>query len=256
MDIYKLTVHQCGCGYRTGDYGNANRHKKGACGHEMVKKEMRFVSEEDHLAALGNTSPNVGNVSTYIANNTDNSTNTNNTHIGDVNNNITNNITLMLPERTTKEDFIEYLETLGRLGFRTPEQIATMPGKMLMFTRDAKKLPGALVERDKKIIEKLPDGTERVMGKKKAIQTYTHEAVDALCLRPPADGIIDFFETERGFKRTKISLQDAAKLRVTNPRGYHQGVPDDVKFRHQKIESHTEKYLDKITSENKTNGFL
>jgi len=254
MDIYKLTVHQCGCGYRTGDYGNANRHKKGACGHEMIKKEMRFVSEEDHLAALGNTSPQVGNVSTYIANNTDNSTN--NTHIGDVNNNITNNITLMLPERTTKEDFIEYLETLGRLGFRTPEQIATMPGKMLMFTRDAKKLPGALVERDKKIIEKLPDGTERVMGKKKAIQTYTHEAVDALCLRPPADGIIDFFETERGFKRTKISLQDAAKLRVTNPRGYHQGVPDDVKFRHQKIESHTEKYLDKITSENKTNGFL
>jgi len=253
MEVYKFTVYTCGCGYKTGNASNANRHTKVSCGHEMVKKEMRFVSEEDHLAALGST-PQVGNVSTYIANNTDNSTN--NTHIGDVNNNITNNITLMLPERTTKEDFIEYLETLGRLGFRTPEQIATMPGKMLMFTRDAKKLPGALVERDKKIIEKLPDGTERVMGKKKAIQTYTHEAVDALCLRPPADGIIDFFETERGFKRTKISLQDAAKLRVTNPRGYHQSVPDDVKFRHQKIESHTEKYLDKITNENKTNGFL
>jgi hypothetical protein len=224
----------------------------------MTDEIKEFVLKEDHLAALGNTSPIVGNVSTYIANNTDNSTNTNtnNTHIGDVNNNITNNITLMLPERTTKEDFAEYLETLGRLGFRTPEQIATMPGKMLMFTRDAKKLPGALVERDKKIIEKLPDGTERIMGKKKAIQTYTHEAVDALCLQPPADGVSDFLETERGSKRTKISLQDAAKLRVTNPRGYHQGVPDDVKFRHQKIESHTEKYLDKITSENKTNGFL
>ena len=46
MDIYKLTVHQCGCGYRTGDASNANKHKKVACGHEMIKKEMRFVSEE------------------------------------------------------------------------------------------------------------------------------------------------------------------------------------------------------------------
>ena len=253
MDIYKLTVHQCGCGYRTGDASNANKHKKVACGHKIIKKDMRFVSEEDHLAALGST-PQVGNVSTYIANNTDNSTN--NTHIGDVNNNITNNITLMLPERTTKEDFIEYLETLGRLGFRTPEQIATMPGKMLMFTRDAKKLPGALVERDKKIIEKLPDGTERVMGKKKAIQTYTHEAVDALCLRPPATGVSDFLEVERGNKRTKMSLQDAVKLRVKDPKNYHNSVPEDVKHRHQRIESHTEKALDKITTENKTNGYL
>ena len=252
IEIFKFSVYSCGCGYKTGDSGNATRHRKGPCGHEMKTEKTEFVTRKDHLAALGNTPP-VGNVATYTTNNTDNSS-----HVDNSIDNSTHtvNINLMLPERTTKEDFIEYLETLGRLGFRTPEQIATMPGKMLMFTRDAKKLPGALVERDKKIIEKLPDGTERVMGKKKAIQTYTHEAVDALCLRPPADGIIDFFETERGFKRTKISLQDAAKLRVTNPRGYHQGVPDDVKFRHQKIESHTEKYLDKITSENKTNGFL
>jgi hypothetical protein len=52
-----------------------------------------------------------------------------------------------------------------------------------------------------------------------------------------------------------MSLQDAAKLRVTNPVAYHRGVPDDVKFRHQKIESHTEKYLDKITNENKQTAF-
>ncbi len=217
MDIYKFTVYICGCGYKTGNASNSSRHKKVVCGHEMIKKEMRFVSEEDHLAALGNISPSIGNVSTYIANNTDNSTT--NTHIGDVNNNITNNITLVIPERTTKEDFVEYLRELDHLGYRAPEQIATMPGKMLMFTRDAKKLPGALVERDKKIVEKLPDGTERIMGKKKAIQTYTHEAVDALCLQPPANGVTDFLETERGDKRTKMSLQDAAKLRVTNPRG-------------------------------------
>ncbi len=253
MDIYKLSVHVCGCGYRTGDYGNANRHRKGACGHEMIKKEMRFISEEDHLAALGNTTPIVGNASTYIANNTNNHTGDNNTHNGD---NITTNITLVLPERTTQEDFRVYLETLDHLGFRTPEQIATMPGKMLMFTRGAKELPGAIVERNKKIVEKLPDGSERVMAKKKAVQTYTHEAVDALCSQPPAIGVSDFLDVERGSKKTKMSIRDASKLRVSNPVAYHGKVPEDVKFRHQKIESHTEKCLDEITAENKTNGFL
>jgi len=253
IETHKFHVYACGCGFKSTHPGNASRHKKVSCGHLMKDEIKEFVLKEDHLAALGNVPHQVGNTTTYNTTNTDNSS-----HIDNSIDNSTHtvNINLTLPERTTKEDFIEYLETLGQLGFRTPEQIATMPGKMLLFTRDAKKLPGALVERDKKIIEKLPDGTERVMGKKKAIQTYTHEAVDALCLQPPANGVTDFLETERGFKRTKMSLQDAAKLRVTNPRGYHQGVPDDVKFRHQKIESHTEKALDKITSENKTNGFM
>jgi hypothetical protein len=250
IETYKLTIHVCGCGYKTGDTSNANRHKKVQCGHTIIKKEMKFVSEEDHLASHGKTPP-VGNVSTI----TDRSIHGNNNIVDSVVDQSVN-ITMVLPERTTKADFVEYLEAMDHLGFRTPEQIATMPGKMLMFTRDAKKLPGALIERDRKIIEKLPDGTERVMAKKKAIQTYTHEAVDALCLRPPAVGVDDFLGTERGSKRTKISLQDAAKLRVSNPREYHCGVPEDVKFRHQKIESHTEKYLDKITTENKTNGFL
>jgi len=213
---------------------------------------MRFVSEVDHLAALGNT-PSTSNITPSIATTIDGDNN-----VVDNSNNIDQsvNISLVLPERTTKEDFIEYLSAMEYLGFRTPEQVATMPGKMLMFTRDAKKLPGALIERNNKIIEKLPDGTERVMGKKKAIQTYTHEAVDALCLRPPAAGVSDFLDTERGNKRTKMSLQDAAKLRVKDPKNYHNSVPQDVKHRHQRIESHTEKALDKITSDNKLDGFM
>jgi hypothetical protein len=248
IETHKFHVYACGCGFKSTHPGNASRHKKVSCGQLMKDEIKEFVLKEDHLAALGNAPP-VGNTTNYTTINTDNSSHVDNsTH--------TVNINLTLPERTTKEDFVEYLRELDHLGYRAPEQIATMPGKMLMFTRDAKKLPGALVERDKKIIEKLPDGTERIMGKKKAIQTYTHEAVDALCLQPPANGVTDFLETERGEKRTKMSLQDAAKLRVTNPRGYHQSVPDDVKFRHQKIESHTEKALDKITNENKTNGFM
>lgn len=250
MDIetYKIRLHVCGCGYKTTDIGNASKHKKVVCGHDMTSDITEFVLKKDHIASHVNQIPTINNTNTHGDNingdKIDNSTN------------ITNNVTLVLPERTTKEDFLEYLRELDHLGYRAPEQVATMPAKMLMFTRDAKKLPGSLIERDKKIIEKLPDGTERIMGKKKAIQTYTHEAVDALCLQPPAHGVIDFLETERGSKRTKMSLQDAAKLRVTNPRGYHQSVPDDVKFRHQKIESHTEKALDKITTENKTYGFL
>ena len=252
VDYINGVIYSCMCGYRTISSHQACQHSKTKkCnGTTLVKREVEFVLKEDHLAALGNAPP-VGNVSTYIASNH----NGDNTHNGDVNN-ITTNVTLVLPERTTKEDFRVYLETLDNLGFRTPEQVATMPGKMLMFTRGAKQLPGALVERNKKIVEKLPDGSERVMAKKKAIQTYTHEAVDALCSRPPAVGVSDFLDVERGLNKTKMSMRDASKLRVTNPVAYHGKVPDDVKFRQQKIESHTEKCLDEIITENKNNGFL
>jgi len=254
MDIetFKMTLYVCGCGYKTTNTGNASKHKKVSCGHVMTNEMTEFVTKKDHLASHGNTPHILGDTiardkiidnSTHNGDNIDNSTN------------ITN-VTLVLPERTTKEDFIEYLCAMDHLGFRTPEQVVAMPGKMLMFTRDAKKLPGAIIERNKKIIEKLPDGTERVMGKKKAIQTYTHEAVDALCSQPPAVGVSDFLDIERGLNKTKISIRDASKLRVSNPGAYHGKVPDDVKFRQQKIESHTEKYLDKITTENKLNGFL
>ena len=252
METFKMTLYACGCGYKTTHCGNASKHKKVLCGHVMTNEMTEFVTKKDHLASHGNAPPILGDTiardkiidnSIHNGDNIDNSTN------------ITN-VTLVLPERTTKEDFIEYLSAMDHLGFRTPEQIAAMPGKMLMFTRDAKKLPGALIERNKKIVEKLPDGSERVMAKKKAIQTYTNEAVDALCSQPPAIGVTDFLDTERGLNKTKMSIRDASKLRVFNPVAYHGKVPDDVKFRHQKIENHTERYLDEITAENKTNGFL
>jgi hypothetical protein len=251
VKIHKFQVYSCGCGYMSTHAGNASKHKKVVCGHEMTNEVKEFVSKEDHMASHGNASV----INTYqgdsitgnkvIDNSIDNSV---------VNNNV--NITLVLPERTTKEDFVEYLESMERLGFRTPEQVAAMPGKLLMFTRGAKELPGAIIERNKKIIEKLPDGTERIMGKKKAVRTYTHEAVDALCLRPPTNSASDFLEMDRGTKRTKMSIQDAVKLRATDSVAFHHEVPTNVKTIQQRIESHTEKALDKITLENKTNGFL
>ena len=245
VKIFSGTLYSCPCGYETLSAAGSLKHSKTkkCLHHTMIKITMEFVTKSDYDNKGGDVGSITTNGDNNIAINGDNSDNS-------------VNINFVLPERTTKEDFMEYLLAMDHLGFRTPEQVAAMPGKLLMFTRGAKELPGALIERDKKIIEKLPDGSERVMGKKKAIQTYTHEAVDALCWRPPAHGVSDFLETERGDKRTKVSIQDAAKLRVTNPRGYHHGVPDDVKFRHQKMESHTEKALDKITTDNKNDGFL
>jgi hypothetical protein len=245
VKIFTGTLYSCPCGYETLSAAGSLAHSKTkkCIQHVMVKTMTEFVTKSEY--------DNKGSDASAVSIEGDN-----NVAINGDNNDNSVNINFVLPEKTTKEDFMEYLLAMDHLGFRTPEQVAAMPGKLLMFTRGAKELPGAIIERNKKIIEKLPDGTERIMGKKKAIQTYTHEAVDALCWRPPAHGVSDFLETERGDKRTKVSIQDAAKLRVTNPRGYHHGVPDDVKFRHQKIESHTEKALDKITTDNKLDGFL
>lgn len=247
MEKFNATLYICGCGYKTLHQGNASKHKKTiSCGHVMTSTPESFVLESDHLKIVAESKSTTASGE-------------NNIIIGDHNSNISianTNVTLVLPERTTREDFVEYLETMSRLGFRTPEQVISMPGKMLMLTRDAKKLPGALVERNKKIVEKLPDGSERIMGKKKAVRTYTHEAVDALCLRPPADGVTEFLDTDRGTKRTKMSVQDAAKLRATDSVAFHHEVPASVKTLQQKMETHTESFLDKITTENKTNGFL
>ena len=251
VETFKITLYVCGCGYKTTNSGNATKHKKVACGNVMTTDMKEFVLKEDYDKKGGvaiNGDSNCTNVDNSTTNITDSVVD------NSVNNNV--NITLVLPERTTKEDFVEYLESMERLGFRTPEQVAAMPGKLLMFTRGAKELPGALIERNKKIIEKLPDGTERIMGKKKAVRTYTHEAVDALCLRPPTNSASDFLEMDRGTKRTKMSIQDAVKLRATDSVAFHHEVPTNVKTMQQRIESHTEKALDKITLENKTNGFL
>lgn len=215
IDTFKLTLYACGCGYKTIHGGNASKHKKVSCGHEMTNEMTEFVTKKDHLASHG----------TQITNNNDNRVDNSHNHIGDNIDNSTNitNVTLVLPERTTKEDFLDYLQSLEHLGFRAPEQVATMPAKMLMFTRDAKKLPGSLIERDKKIIEKLPDGTERIMGKKKAIQTYTHEAVDALCLQPP----VQFWNDPVKPRRPRVAWKMGnpwRRSRRRSPRGGSDGT--------------------------------
>ena len=168
----------------------------------------------------------------------------------------TTNISLVLPEHTTKEDFILYLETLNGIGYRSDEQIMQMPGKLLMNLRNPNTVSGALVKRKNAIVEKLPDGSERVMPKKKAAKVYTCEAIDALCLRSPDPSVDTFLEKERGNVRQKMSVSMAAKLRLNDPPKYHNRVPADAKAIINKMENTTEKYLDEITSTNKDHGFL
>ncbi|AGE58196.1 protein of unknown function (DUF1390) [Paramecium bursaria Chlorella virus NW665.2] len=243
MKTFSVSLYACDCGYETTNAGNASKHKKLGTDHKMKVSSVSMILEKDHINALAkataSTTVSQGGEHNYL----DNSTHT-------------TNIQLVLPPKTTKEDFVDYLCALNGAGFRSPEQIMKMPGNLLTLTRDPKKYPGALVERNNKIVEKLPDGGERVMGKKKAVQTYTNEAIDALYLRHPSSSVSEFLEQDRGVKRAKMSIVDASKMRVENPHGYHNRVPEDVKHIHQKMETNTKECLDKITTENKDIGFL
>lgn len=244
METFSVRLHMCGCGYKTTDSGNANRHKKLGTGHEMNVSSVSVVLERDYLEALAKATNN-HSISVHDSE-----------HINIDKSTHTTNIQLVLPPKTTKEDFVDYLCALNGAGFRSPAQITKMPGNLLTLTRDPKKYPGALVERNNKIVEKLPDGGERVMGKKKAVQTYTSEAIDALYHHHSSTSVQEFLEEDRGVKRAKMSLLDASKMRVDNPYAYHTSVPNNVKHIHQKMETTTKECLDKITTENKDIGFL
>lgn len=47
MDIetFKMTLYVCGCGYKTTHCGNAGKHKKNVCGHEMTNDVTEFVKK-------------------------------------------------------------------------------------------------------------------------------------------------------------------------------------------------------------------
>ncbi|AGE54200.1 protein of unknown function (DUF1390) [Paramecium bursaria Chlorella virus IL-5-2s1] len=56
MEIFKTTLYSCGCGYKTIASGNASRHKKTKCGHEMKSETREFVLKEDIPKSTGNVS--------------------------------------------------------------------------------------------------------------------------------------------------------------------------------------------------------
>ena len=139
VKIFSGTLYSCPCGYETLSAAGSLKHSKTkkCLHHTMIKITMEFVTKSDYDNKGGDVGSITTNGDNNIAINGDNSDNS-------------VNINFVLPERTTKEDFMEYLLAMDHLGFRTPEQVAAMPGKLLMFTRGAKELPGALIERDKK----------------------------------------------------------------------------------------------------------
>jgi len=46
MQTFVITIHVCGCGYKTQDKSNANKHKKVDCGHEMTVSHKEIILEE------------------------------------------------------------------------------------------------------------------------------------------------------------------------------------------------------------------
>ena len=54
LQAYKTTFYTCGCGYQTLNNGNAYRHKKTPCGHEMTSEMKEFVLKEDAVAHSNN----------------------------------------------------------------------------------------------------------------------------------------------------------------------------------------------------------
>ncbi|AGE52692.1 protein of unknown function (DUF1390) [Paramecium bursaria Chlorella virus CvsA1] len=55
FETFKTTFYICGCGYKTLNSGNASKHKKTSCGHDMKSEIKNFVLEDDAIAAVSNT---------------------------------------------------------------------------------------------------------------------------------------------------------------------------------------------------------
>ncbi|APC25644.1 hypothetical protein BST79_gp131 [Only Syngen Nebraska virus 5] len=55
MKTYDIKLHRCGCGYETTHDGNASRHKKSSCGHEMKSEVKEFVFKDEDNNELKHT---------------------------------------------------------------------------------------------------------------------------------------------------------------------------------------------------------
>lgn len=247
VKVYDIKIFECPCGYHTFDLTSAKRHSatKSCKDKTMTSNVEKFTKVTEHHTENMNTAVDAKNV---ITNPT-----AENISLNDNSTNIT--IQFVLPEKTLKEDMIEYLEAVKLTFTPSAVNMAKFPADLLLRTRGADKLPGAITERGTKIHEKLPDGNERIMGRKKAIRTYTHEAVEALCKRPPTPQTGEFYSDERGLTKTQVSLQDAIEASAKDSVTFHHKIPNDVKKIVRIVEGHTENALDQVVNENRLQGF-
>ncbi|AAC96734.1 hypothetical protein PBCV1_A366L [Paramecium bursaria Chlorella virus 1] len=230
------------CGYKTQTSSHASRHSKNkSCEGCVMKTTSVPTIPVDYMVELLSKSSVVNGVSTSIG------TNYGNVMVSNV---TVNNINVYIPENTLKEDMIEFLKTLTLTDTPTAHQMIKMPSRLLYNARNPEKHPGAITERGDKIVEKLPGGGERVMGRKKAIKLYTYEAVDALCKNPPTQGVKDYFEKERTIGKKEIAIKDAVSANAKNSVEFHHKIPTELKKIVGKFEEHTETELNNITKEN------
>jgi len=247
VNTYKIQFFECQCGYYTTTKALSEKHSKTkACKDKHIKNGIVEFVKKDDMSANGNV--NAISATNVVSNST-----IENLNQTDIETQII--INFVLPEKTLKEDMIEYLEAVKLTFTPSAVNMAKFPADLLLRTRGADKLPGAITERGTKIHEKLPDGNERIMGRKKAIRTYTHEAVEALCKRPPTPQTGEFYADERGLTKTKVSLQDAIEASAKDSVTFHHRVPNDVKKIVRIVEGHTETALDQVVADNKLQGF-
>ncbi|ABT15119.1 protein of unknown function (DUF1390) [Paramecium bursaria Chlorella virus NY2B] len=239
--IFSFKVYTCTCGFYTADSSTATKHKKSkSCKDKEIKNDIIEFIRRDAVDPHGNLIP------TNITNNT----NCHNQHANVINNTVIFN----LPTNTLKEDMIKYLETVRMSEDPSTSFIIQMPGELLDRTRSATKFPGALTERGDKIVEKLPGGGERVMGRKKAVKVFTNEAVDALCKKPPSVNTRDYYEKERTIGKKEMTIREAVEASATNSVDFHHKTPTELKKIVNRIETHTESVMNKITKDNYQRG--
>jgi len=121
-----MALYTCECGYKTAYSGNATKHKKTSCGHEMKSELKKFVLEDDHTAVVSKLKSNqVNNNGTTVHDVNGN------VHTGDVH--IT--INLVVPEKSVIQsvyDAFKKPEFISDIRAAEPHEI---PAIILKYTR-------------------------------------------------------------------------------------------------------------------------
>lgn len=236
MSVYNIKLYECPCGYYTTIPANANKHKKTSCKlsgrMKLVDKIFKDITDKDNA---------VNDVSTTIG--------INNGNVSIVDNSVNTNI--YIPQNSLKDDMIDFLKTVVFNETPSTSQILQMPSRVLYNARNPEKHPGAITERGDKIVEKLPGGGERIMGRKKAIKMFTCEAVDALCQKPPTQHVRDYYEKERKIGKKEYTIKEAVSANAKNSVEYHHKIPSDLKNIVVSLEDRIESEMDNITKENR-----
>lgn len=164
IDYINGTLYSCPCGYKTlsKDYASKHSKTKKCMHHIMVKKEMRFVSEEDHLATVNGISI-AGDHNTI-----DQST----TNI---------NITLTVPDKSVVQsvyDAVKNPECVAEIRAANPQEI---PAILFKYTRGAKAEGKFLTfDPDKNVVRQKDPITGREVAKdlKKYRNEYLEQNAD------------------------------------------------------------------------------